>query len=881
MLLGGVEPAGADDSLHEWRAARRDRVRAAALAKDDTPTAFGLLVIPVDFADARFDAAGLAAVDTLVARLTRFYSLASQGRTPLAVVRAPVASLDGDRQDYSDLDWQGNERSRAMAAGALMATAGGVVDFADADADGDAEVDGVLLLHAGPGHESGDGVIEPLQYYLEEAVTQRGVVARAYAVASALGTVGIVAHETGHLLGLEDRYDPVFAADDAVPVGGLGITSLMAAGWRGSGDGADPSFPDAYSRLALGWADLADTLGPGTVVRLRQDDPRTDEYFLVERRGWAAAAPWDAVLPHGRALVYHIDTSVPDGVVAESIGEPRHLRVELLEADGGREIAEGESTGDPGDFFPAEGIAQSLGDDTIPWARTWASGRTGARASFAVADGALAFADLATTVIADVRLRASATVGVDTVLSLVARLDPAQEGAPVPGWSASVIDTDHGSFAGADNASGVFGPAPAGEPWAHVAATLPSWAPDPDLAADAITRFLVTVDGNPADTLAWRWNSSDAGLAIDGAWPGQWRVGQDPAGQSAWHRWTGDGTRGLPAGPVLAATGASYVTAEPWPFVAYGNASDVTLASPLVGDAIRWIDLTHTLDLEVLYPGRAVDGVGLVWTHDGGAEVRAEPADGWRGEVDGRAGHALAGRPTFADTAEPTDATPMIWRRDILPLPDAAVHGPGPWRLVLRLVSSELYRARGWLVAAPTGHTGAPPASAFPVRIEDDRLSWEWSGPETRHLVQIRLQSAWVTLAVDEGAGPRSIALDDLRLPTGTAAHLRVLVDGPMPVASPTVVRPAVWAAFLGEPAPNPARAWCQLDVDGGGDPDATVGVYDLRGRRVRSWRPGPHPVTVIWDGADDRGRPAAAGVYVFRLAAGGRILTRKMTWLP
>ena len=56
--------AGASD-LHDLRAEQRARVRAAALQKLDDGAPFGLLVIPVDFADARFTTA-----PDLVARLS-------------------------------------------------------------------------------------------------------------------------------------------------------------------------------------------------------------------------------------------------------------------------------------------------------------------------------------------------------------------------------------------------------------------------------------------------------------------------------------------------------------------------------------------------------------------------------------------------------------------------------------------------------------------------------------------------------------------------------------------------------------------------------------------------------------------------------------------
>ena len=59
--------------------------------------------------------------------------------------------------------------------------------------------------------------------------------------------------------------------------------------------------------------------------------------------------------------------------------------------------------------------------------------------------------------------------------------------------------------------------------------------------------------------------------------------------------------------------------------------------------------------------------------------------------------------------------------------------------------------------------------------------------------------------------------------------------------------------------------------------------VFDARGRLVRTLvdesRPaGPHRVS--WDGKDNGGRSAAAGVYMYRLSAGEFTQQRKMTLL-
>ena len=58
----------------------------------------------------------------------------------------------------------------------------------------------------------------------------------------------------------------------------------------------------------------------------------------------------------------------------------------------------------------------------------------------------------------------------------------------------------------------------------------------------------------------------------------------------------------------------------------------------------------------------------------------------------------------------------------------------------------------------------------------------------------------------------------------------------------------------------------------------ASLGVYDVSGRRVRTLLAGVQPAgsrTVTWDGRDDAGTQLRAGMYVLRLVAGERIETR------
>ena len=62
----------------------------------------------------------------------------------------------------------------------------------------------------------------------------------------------------------------------------------------------------------------------------------------------------------------------------------------------------------------------------------------------------------------------------------------------------------------------------------------------------------------------------------------------------------------------------------------------------------------------------------------------------------------------------------------------------------------------------------------------------------------------------------------------------------------------------------------------GGADAFDALEVIDADGRRVRRWA-GRLPATVTWDGHDDDGRVATAGVYWVRGMRAGRPLTRRM----
>lgn len=83
---------------------------------------------------------------------------------------------------------------------------------------------------------------------------------------------------------------------------------------------------------------------------------------------------------------------------------------------------------------------------------------------------------------------------------------------------------------------------------------------------------------------------------------------------------------------------------------------------------------------------------------------------------------------------------------------------------------------------------------------------------------------------------------------------------------------------------PNPARSVSRISfVLPVGDARSTLRVYDATGRVVRhlggSFTPGFHEIE--WDGRNDRGLRAAAGVYFYRLDVGEQSLSRSLALVP
>ena len=243
---------------------------------------------------------------------------------------------------YNDGDnW---EAAAGLTREAILAADAGGVDFSQYDNDGDGYVDGVFIVHAGPGAESGYNTY-PWSHAWSltgaglQAVHTDGVTIDRYSMepeSSGYGRVriGVFCHEYGHVIGLPDLYDTDYSSI------GVGDWCLMSGGsWNGpSGySGAAPSQFSAWCKVQLGWMtpvriteDQTDVTIPDAetnpyCARLWTNGNTGSQYFLIEYR---SPISFDAYLPGCGLAIWHVDETQWDN------SNDSHRLVDLEEMDG-------------------------------------------------------------------------------------------------------------------------------------------------------------------------------------------------------------------------------------------------------------------------------------------------------------------------------------------------------------------------------------------------------------------------------------------------------------------------------------------------------------------------------------------------------------------
>lgn len=249
------------------------------------------------------------------------------------------------------------------------------------DLNGDGMIDGLYVVHAGPGAEVQQTAADRQKHiWSHKWVVQNPVKvsnktsATIYLTVPDDGRLGVYAHETGHLLfGWPDLYD---ACDTIDRTAGIGDWSLMAGGsWNGDPQGTTPAYPDGFCRMVQGWSSVTtvDSNIDVTMTPIEDSDKivtipikgKLNEYFILESR---KKLKYDKFLPGEGVLIYHIDEQ------AENNCEEKHLAVGVIQADGQQDmqrIGFLANQGDDGDPFPGKSNRTNLDSNGFPNTRDY------------------------------------------------------------------------------------------------------------------------------------------------------------------------------------------------------------------------------------------------------------------------------------------------------------------------------------------------------------------------------------------------------------------------------------------------------------------------------------------------------------------------------
>lgn len=771
--------------------------------------------------------------------------------------------------------------------------------WSEFDNNDDGLIDGVLVIHAGPGLEedptaSGSERTTFLahQYHTSYEVPARGLRVYDYALASEQAGLGPLAHEFGHLLGLVDLYQTGGFAGSNGPWG-LGDWSLMGTGAL-LGGGARPAGLDGVSRLQLGFV-TADTLVPGSILEPREVSPDDagrivvpvgpgPEYFLIEARRRRAD---DSLLPGEGLLVYHADFR------SQTNSAPARYRVGLIQADGRNDLGTvGGNRGDGGDPFPGTAGRVEFGSSTTPSSRSNDGADTGLRieAIGAAEGGGIAFR-LART--RPVHLEVTGVAATEVNGNGDGLIEPgehalvstglcnngteamiARTGSVIVGRGPDTLRVLPVLTTPADGTIGARNCAPA--PWTTLLFLAPTETP-----RDAIRAELRAI--------------SDGGGAPDGARlliplrPGRPRAFDFPAGDSDWTApgpasgglsWRLEAVERVRSGPLSwhFGTAAGQV---------YSARADASLESPgLVVPADGRLSFWSFIDAETLSSGRAWDGGRIEVTTDGANWSPLVPSGGYPFLLETGSGNPLYGQAVLSGHDHD-------WRRfvcDLAPWSGRAIQVRFRFGSDAFGVSPSRQGQSGWWIddvsLEASGQSTTLQAQALPAegRVHVSGFS---AGPGAAEEWDLFRRPAWVESvprwiariqAVPGGAGAL-FEYDDH--PEAGDWLYSIRPDEPNGLGlesfAPVVhfssdVAPATFDCF-----PNPWRLdGPPLNVDyslpaGGKERRGRLDLFDIGGRFVASLPDvvGAGAGRLQWSGPGDR--RLAAGLYFLRLTIDGK----------
>ena len=317
--------------------------------------------------------------------MRNYYKEVSYGQT---VVYGVVKGWYRSSRDMAYYGADGDKRDRLngfvyeLAREAVQLADADGFDFSQYDVDHDGYVDHIIIIHAGPGQESGGGIYGPdaiwsHHWSIWPSEQVDGVKAGYYSMIAESSPMGTAAHEFGHDLGLPDLYDIDGSS------AGIGTWGIMGYGsWLGGGN--VPAHFCAWSKVFLGWItpneitvdtddlvlNCVEITGPDTVLRISLT---TDEYFLLENR---YNTGFDQYLSGRGVLIWHIDDSIGSIYFNDVNVDENHKRVDLEEADGRDDLDKMASYGDYADPYYMDN-AWMFTPSTVPDSRSYSGDDSG------------------------------------------------------------------------------------------------------------------------------------------------------------------------------------------------------------------------------------------------------------------------------------------------------------------------------------------------------------------------------------------------------------------------------------------------------------------------------------------------------------------------